>query len=255
MRRVTSRPRLVSDGDRAFINATIDDEISHLDDSGGSYDKYLLDLYLDDTGGSYQKYPRNSTTADLSQRINCSDEPDKPPSAAVVEDDTHTPIQNHDGDFCYLEYMPSRNASNDNLLDSLSYASVGIAPLHHHAATKAATDESKMTSKRKRFSRQHYYIADPSSSMSRHPGMSGTLSECSARDSLDAGQDRNDSEALGLAQLPEENVIGVSSYLTLQEVRQLSATSTAMRKILAGKFRSNSFFVVVWSNCVCINTY
>jgi len=202
MHRVTSRPRLVSDADRAFINATIDDEIS---DEG----LYLDDSLLHHSGESYQEYLLNSA-ADLSQRIIGSVEPDKPPSA-VVEDDTHTPIQSHDEEDCYLEYMSSRSGrSASTELDSLSTASV----------------------KRKRFSKQHYYLADPPS-VSRQPGLPGTLSECYACDNLHAGTDRNDSGALGLAHLPEENVIGVSSYLTLQEVRQLSATSTAMRKILA----------------------
>ena len=225
MRRVTSRPRLVSDADRAFVNATIDDEIG---------DEGVLCLHdsLHHSGESCQKYLLNSA-ADLSQRINGSDMPDTPSSAVVEDDYMHTLIHSHDEDDCSLEYMSctSRNASTGSLLDSLSKASVGIALHQHHAAT--ATDELKTTSKRKRFSRQHYYLANPSS-VSRYPRLSGGLSECFANQR--AGSDRNDSGALGLADMPEENVIDVSSYLTLQEVRQLSATGAAMRKILAGKF-------------------
>ena len=206
MRRVSSRPRLVSDGDQAFANATIE-EFS----SDGSPDI--------DTDDNSMHVPAHQTGRTSSHRK------------------SHAPIAvDHPCSLQAKNLSPAshssagRNVSTIHLQETLSRVSIDL-PASPKLSDASACQLNKVSSKRKRLTGRHYY---PYYSMPRAIAASNRLNP-SALDLSECFTNNGSRLLMNLTDLPEENVIGVSTFLDLQEVRRLSSTSKAMRKILAGE--------------------
>lgn len=128
----------------------------------------------------------------------------------------------------------SCNLSTGRLQESLSRVPIDLSA----STTDASACHPKVSSKRKRLTGRRfspYYPLLRSIVASRRLSPSALVpSECFDGDgSYQIDNERG--KLPSLSDLPETNVIGVSTYLNLQEVRRLSATSKAMRKILAGE--------------------